>query len=68
MHCQHGPCLVLFLLLSLSAFSQLPETMMFACILAWYLDFSLVPSRHLSELAQEAWSLDSVWSSPYLAS
>lgn len=29
---------------------------------------SLVPSRHLSELAQEAWSLDSVRSSPYIAS
>lgn len=28
----------------------------------------LVPSRRLSEMAQEAWSLDSVWSSPYLAS
>lgn len=59
----------------LSAFSQLPanvaippETVMFACTLAWYLDLHCCLLGIFSELAQEAWSLYSVGYSPYLAS
>lgn len=45
-----------------------PETVMFVCTLVWCLKGTSEDPGIFSELAQEAWSLDSMGSSPYLAS